>query len=159
MRKTAALTIALICAGSLPAFAVSQGKARYIGGTIGSIQEKSESPIDIRNETSLRYAGLSIPWKSVSEIEYGQKVGHRVATAILLSPLALFKKARHHYVTINYKDSDKNEQAVVFEFDKDDIRSALATLRARTGKDITFLDDEARKQMGGGVPAKEKEKH
>jgi len=158
MRRSAALVLVLMCGGSLPALAVSKGKALYVGGTISTIQERTQSPIDIKNETSLKYAGLSIPWRSVSEVEYGQKVGHRVATAILLSPLALFKKARHHYVTVNYKDPEGKDQAVVFEFDKDDIRSALATFRARTGKEISFLDDEARKQMGGGAPAKEKEK-
>jgi hypothetical protein len=59
---------------------------------------------------------------------------------------------------VNYKDPAAKEQSVVFEFDKDDIRPALAIFKARSGKDITFTDDEARKQMGGGVPAKEEKK-
>ncbi|PYQ46575.1 MAG: hypothetical protein DMF78_26075, partial [Acidobacteria bacterium] len=77
MRRSAALVLVLMCGGSLPALAVSKGKALYVGGTISTIQERTQSPIDIKNETSLKYAGLSIPWRSVSEVEYGQKVGHR----------------------------------------------------------------------------------
>jgi len=138
--------------------AVGTGKAVYIGGTISGIKEKSESPINLKDETALQYGGgLTIPWASVGEVEYGQKVGHRIGQAIFLSPLVLFKKSRHHYVTVNYKDTAEKDQAVVFEFDKDDIRMALTTLKTRTGKAITFTDDEARKQMGGGMPAKDNE--
>jgi hypothetical protein len=153
------LVAALLLAVALPAFAVGKGKAVYIGGTITGIKEKTEAPIDVKGDLALNYVHkdgtLTIPWVTVQELEYGQKVGHRIATAILLSPLALFKKARHHYVTVGYKDTQDKDQAVVFEFGKDDIRLALATLKARTGKELTFTDDEARKQMGGGAPPTE----
>jgi hypothetical protein len=149
----------LVLAVALPAFAVSKGKAVYVGGTISGIKEKSENPIELKDETALHYSagGLTIPWASVQEVEYGQKVGHRIGQAILLTPLVLFKKSRHHYVTLNYKDAAEKDQAVVFEFDKDDIRMVLATVKARTGREIAFTDEEARKQMGGGPSAKEKE--
>jgi hypothetical protein len=134
--------------------AVGTGKAVYIGGTVSGIKEKSEHSINLKDQTALQYAGgLTIPW--VGEIEYGQKVGHRIGQAIFLSPLVLFKKSRHHYVTLNYTDDAAKDQAVVFEFGKDEIRMALTSLKARTGKTITFTDDDARKQMGGGVPAKD----
>jgi hypothetical protein len=149
----------LILSIAAPSLAVGKGKAIYVGGTIAGIKEKSEAPINLKDETALQYGGgLTIAWAGVQEIEYGQKVGHRIGQAILLSPLVLFKKAHHHYVTVNYKDPAAKEQSVVFEFDKDDIRSALAVFKARSGKDITFTDDEARKQMGGGLPAKDDKK-
>jgi hypothetical protein len=44
----------------------------------------------------------------------------------------------------------------VLEFDKDDIRMALAAFKARTGKDITYQDAEARKQMAGGKEEQKK---
>jgi hypothetical protein len=162
MRKLSALGLALAVTFAMAdlALAVDKGKAIYIGGTIASIKEKTQGPINLKDEAALFYMNgqLTIPWEKISEVEYGQKVGHRVATAILLSPLALFKKARHHYVTLNYTDKESKDQAVVFEFDKNDIRPALAILRARTGKEVSYLDDEAKKQMGGGGPPKEKEK-
>jgi hypothetical protein len=112
----------LILSIATPAFSVGKGKAVYVGGTIGGIKEKTEAAINLKDDTALQYGGgLTIPWAGVQEIEYGQKVGHRIGQAILLSPLVLFKKSRHHYVTVNYKDAADKEQAVVFEFDKDDI--------------------------------------
>ena len=33
----------------------------------------------------------------------------------------------------------------------------LATVRARTGREVAFTDEEARKQMGGGLAARERE--
>ncbi len=60
-------------------------------------------------------------------------------------------------MTLNYKDAAEKDQAVVFEFDKDDIRMVLATVKARTGREIAFTDEEARKQMGGGSPVEGRE--
>ena len=97
----------LVLAVALPTFAVGKGKAVYVGGTISGIKEKSENLIELKDDTALHYSagGLTIPWARVQEVEYGQKVGHRIAQAILLTPLVLFKKSRQHYVTLNYKDA------------------------------------------------------
>jgi hypothetical protein len=143
----------------LLAQAVDKGKAKFVGGTVAVVKEGKEEPINLKGDEKLFYANgaLEIPWNSIEDVEYGQKVGHRIGQAILLSPLVLFKKARHHYVTVAYKDSARKDQAVVFEFDKDDIRIALATFKARTGKEITYQDPEARKQMGGKEEEKKKQ--
>jgi hypothetical protein len=133
----------------------------YVGGTVSAdlIPPKAEGNFDLSDPKKLiftvrkadqkQFVGkrYELPWERVELIEYGQKVGHRVKTAILLSPVALFSKARHHYVTLSYKDADGNGQAAVFEVGKSKIREALPTLRARTGKDVVPTDDEARKQL------------
>ena len=152
MVSVAAFTAALILSG--PAEAVDQGKARYIGGTL-KVKEKSEGAIDLKDEEVLFFMpkdsrDVEIRWKAIKEVEYGQKVGRRVAMAILVSPVALFSKARRHYVTISWEDKSGTEQAAVLEFDKNDIRSVLAIFKARTGKEIVMQDEEAQKQMGGG---------
>jgi hypothetical protein len=135
---------------------VGKGKAKYVGGTLASITERTEGAIDLKGEDKLVFIPkkgslLEIPWTSIDEIEYGQKVGRRVATAILVSPLALFSKARKHFVTVSFKDANGKDQAVVFEFDKNDIRQTLTILKVRTGKEIIYQDEEAKKQMGGGA--------
>jgi hypothetical protein len=152
------VAVGLLVLASLatPALAVGDGKAKLIGTTVEfGVKEKSEAPINLKGDEKLVFGNgqFELPWSSVQDVEYGQKVGHRIGTAILISPVALFKKARHHYVTLAYKDAAGKDQAVVFEFGKGDIRMALATLKARTGKEITFQDDNARKQMGGGLAA------
>jgi len=160
MKVTRIVVATVVLAGiATSALAVKKGKAKFIGATFeaAGLKEKKDYPIDLKADDRLVYAdgALEIPWAAMEDVEYGQKVGHRIGTAILLSPLALFKKARHHYVTIAYADDDGTDQAIVIEFDKGDIRMALATFRARTGKNITYQDEEAEKQMGGGNDKKE----
>jgi hypothetical protein len=148
------LTAAMLVCSASAALAVDKGKAKYIGGTVASIPEKSEGPIDLKGEDKLVFmpekgSRLEIPWTSVEELEYGQKVGRRWRTAILVAPIALLSKARKHFVTVSFKDAADKPQAAVFEFDKSDIRQNLAIFRTRCGKEITYQDEEARKQMGG----------
>lgn len=153
------LLMAAFVALTLPAYPVDKGKAKFMGGTLTGIKEKTDGAIDLKGDAALNWVGekgarIEILWPSITELEYGQKVGFRWRSAILFSPLALFSKARKHFVTISFKDKDDKEQAAVFEFDKDEIRMAMASMKARTGKDFIFQDEQAKKQMGGG----EKEK-
>ena len=153
MMMRAIVLMGLLALGET-AVAVDGGKVVYVGGTL-AVKEKTEAPIDLKGEDGLVFkpkgAPVRIPWSGIDEIEYGQKVGHRMKTAIFLTPLSLFSKSRHHYVTLSYKDADGREQAAVFEFDKNDIRPALATLKARSGKEVTYQDEQASKQMGAGA--------
>jgi hypothetical protein len=85
-----------------------------------------------------------------TELEYGQKAGRRVGVAIMVSPLALFSKKRNHYLTITYTDSEGKEQAAVFELGKDIVRTSVKIVETRSGKDVQYQDDDARKSLGGG---------
>ncbi len=141
------------------ALGVDKGKAKYVGGTMASIPDQTEGPIDLKGSEKLVFtpkkgSSLEIPWASIQEIEYGQKVGRRIKSAIFLSPIAIFAKARKHFVTISFKDADGKDQAAVFEFDKNDIRQNLTIFKVRTGKEITYQDEEAKKQMGSGSESK-----
>jgi hypothetical protein len=57
----------------------------------------------------------------------------------------LLSKSRKHFVTLGYADSEGQQQALVFQVEKGDIRTVLASLEARTGRRIEYQDDEARK--------------
>ena len=146
--------VALVLLGALasPALAIKDGRAKFMGGTIKTIKDEAEGPIDLTHEKHLTFLpqespSLEISWDRVSQIEYGQKVARKKATGLL-------SKSRKHFVTITYQDADKKEQAIVLEFSQDDIRMVLASLKARTLQSIVFQDDEARKQMGGAVEKK-----
>ena len=149
---SAALACSLLVALAASALAVKRGEAKFIGGTITTIREDAEGPINLTSEKRLTFLPkkgdvLEIPWDRVSQLEYGQKVTRRKKTVLL-------SKSRRHYVTITYQDKEKIEQAVVLEFDHDDVRMVLASLKARTLQPIVFQDEEARREMGGVVDKK-----
>ena len=131
--------------------AVDGDKAMYVGGTVSALKEKAEGKLLTTSESEIVFqsggkGSLSIPYAAISELEYGQKAGRRVAVAVMVSPLALFSKKRNHYLTLTYKDTDGKEQAGVFELGKDIVRTTLKILEVRSGKEITFQDAEACQQ-------------
>jgi hypothetical protein len=154
-RFTATLVLAVFASTAI--FAVDAKKAEYVGGTITSIPEKTEGVLDTKNESTLTFTPgkkgstpLAIPYSAITELEYGQKAGRRVGVAIMISPLALFSKKRKHFLTVSYKDVSDKDQAVVFEVGKDIVRTTLTIVETRSGKEIQFQDDEARKAGRGG---------
>ena len=90
-----------------------------------------------------------MPYKYVKKLEYGMRVSRRYVSAVLISPLFLVAKSRKHFLTIGYTDKDGNEQAIVLQVGKNEIRPLLVSLEARTGRRIEFQDEEARKAGKG----------
>jgi hypothetical protein len=151
VRKAFALALVASSLLVITVQAVDKDKAMYIGGTLSGIQEKAEGRLNTSSDTVFameagKKGSVSIPYASVSALEYGQKAGRRVAMGILISPWALFSKKRNHYLTITYADTAGKEQAGVFELGKDIVRTTLKILEVRTGKEIEFQDAEACKQ-------------
>jgi hypothetical protein len=142
------LVLALLAPAAL---AVGKNKAKYLGGTINSVAVKAEGLVTTTDASKFVFVAeksgglIEVPYKRVVELEYGQKSGRRVAEAILLSPLFLFSRKRAHFLTITYKDSRGTEQAVIFELGKDIIRTTLTILETRTGRKVTYQDEEAAK--------------
>lgn len=131
--------------------AVPADMAMYVGGTIAGLEEKTEGKLSTSSPAALTFQAkygtpISIPYKSVTSLEYGQKAGRRVGVAVLVSPLALFSKKRKHYLTLTYA-ANGAEQAAVFELGKDIVRTTLTVLEVRTGKDVEYQDGEACKQF------------
>jgi hypothetical protein len=144
-------SIAITSVSVVTVLAVDSDKGQYVGGTLAALQEKAEAKFDSTSTTELVFdAGkkgrVAIPYAGIQELEYGQKAGRRVATAILLSPLALFSKGRKHYFTITFKDSAGADQVAVFELGKNLFRPLMKTVEVRSGKEIVLQDSDACKQ-------------
>ena len=157
MKRT--LASALVVAFIAPhlVYAVGSKEAEYIGGTVPGLTENMEGTFSTADESKAVFSVkkrpnpiVEIPYDRVVSLEYGQKAGRRVAVAVLVSPFALFSKKRKHYLTITYNDENGKEQAGVFELGKDIVRTTLTVLQVRTGKDIEYQDEEARKSGMGG---------
>ncbi len=162
------IALCLIVSLLIPSVAMaglSSKRAAYQGGTtkdrdFPGAKDAVEGYLDTSDANDLRFEYsldkrskiYSVPYKHVIDIEYGQKAGRRVgasiATAILLTPVGLFmlfSKKRKHFVTIGYSDGAGKEEVAVFELGKDIVRTTLPILEARSGKKITYQDEEAKK--------------
>ena len=159
MTRLTAGTVLLVClflvSTDVALMAVDGKKAQYIGGTVNGLKEKAEAPLVTSDETLLRFdaqknGAIAIPYAQIDSLEYGQKAGRRVGVAIMVSPLALFSKKRNHYLTITYKDDGGKDQSAVFELGKDIVRTSLTVIQTRSGKQVEYQDEDARKSGLGG---------
>ncbi len=136
---------------------VPSNKGVYRGGTVAALPLDTAGAVTTTDRVHFVFTHkggrLAIPWDRVNLLEYGQKAGRRlgaaVATAVIvapvLAPLPLLSKKRRHFLTINYVDEQGQQQALVLELGKNIVRATLASLEARTGKKVEYLDQEARK--------------
>ena len=124
-------------------------RAEYVGGTISEIPAGCSGTVQAVDDQffvfSSKNARWRVPYDKINLIEYGQKVDRRYIAAVLISPLFLLAKKREHFLTVGYSDGDDRQQAMVFKVSKDDIRTVLVTLEARTGRRVEYQDDDARK--------------
>lgn len=154
MRRVIAGTLVCLLVLEVLAFAgLGSDKTEYVGGTENQVKDGTEGESSAKDEKNFvfEYKGgkLSIPYDQVDDLEYGQKAGRRLGLALTISPWLLFSKKRKHFLTVGWKDGDK-QHAAVFQLGKSIIRTTIATLEARTGKKVDYQDDEARKSGLGG---------
>ena len=127
--------------------------AEYLGGTLESLPPRISGNLFTHDPHSFlfqtRQTTVRIPYERINQIEYGQKVGRRYLEAVLLSPLLVLSKKRVLYLTVGYQTDDGRQQALVFRVEKGDIRTVLVSLEARTGRKVTYQDEEARKAGKG----------
>lgn len=138
---------------------VAGDKAAYRGGTI-PLKEGTEAKFSLVGNQFTFQPGnkknsYTIPYEKIQTVEYGQKAGRRIGAAValtaLVTPLGLFalmSKKRRHMVTLTWVNADGKTDAAVFEFGKDSIRAALNSFEARSGKQIEYESEDAKKNIG-----------
>lgn len=145
--RTAAVFLALSVCITIHA-ANNGSRAEYIGGTCSDIAAKDEGRLEVSDKVYLifqsRHTRAKIPYERIDLLEYGQKVDRRYLAAVLVSPLFMLAKKRQYFLTVGFQDDDGQQQAMVFKVNKDDIRLALVSLEARTGREVQYQDNEAR---------------
>jgi len=128
-------------------------RAHYVGGTVPELNKKADVRVSVLEGDWLTvktpHQSLEIPYKDITNVEYGLRVSRRYIEAALISPVFLVAKKRSHFLTIEYQDPAGNHQAMVLEVSKDDIRPLLVSLEARTGRKIDYQDEEARRAGRG----------
>src|SRR5947209_9568201 len=128
-------------------------RAQYVGGTFPGLKSNSDIRVEFGQDDFLKVSGhrqsFEIPYKDVTNLEYGLRMSRRYVEAVLISPLFLVAKKKTHFLTIEYSDQDGRNQAMVLRVGKDDIGPLLVSLEARTGRRIDYQDEDARKAGRG----------
>ena len=152
MRRMCLVAVAAIAV--LPAPAAEPGsRVQCAGGTIPELADGPKGRLLTINNHFLVFESKKshymVPWDSINLLEYGQRVSRRYVMAVVLSPMLLLSKSRKHFLTIGFTDEDGREQAMIFRVGKNDIRSLLVCLEAKTGRNVEYQDEEARKAGKG----------
>lgn len=139
----------LVCFCLEALWAMDSQKTTYVGGTVSSIKEQTEGMSSTSDEKVFLFdygnGKLQIPYNRIESLEYGEKVSRRGG---VVSRWVITKKHKH-FLTIDFKDENGQQQAAVLELGKDIVRVTLATLEARSGHKVEYQDDEARKSGSG----------
>ncbi len=150
--KITVAAVALVCALAVVPDARAGDAAyrvQYAGGTVAELAPRAGAHLNLGNPDNLlfdcRGQSVTIPYRNVQSLEYGQNVSRRYAAAVLISPMFLLTKSRRHFVTIGFTNPDGKEQVLIVRVEKGDIRSVLTTLESRTGRRIEYQDEEARR--------------
>ncbi|MBI4908957.1 MAG: hypothetical protein HY820_35380 [Acidobacteria bacterium] len=129
------------------------GRVVYIGGTVDAIRTGTSAFLRTGDQDYLMVAMdkslMKVLYERVNLLEYGQQASRRLALAVLVSPVFAMSKKRRHFLTVGFTDDEGRQNAMVFVVDKNDIRTVLATLEARTGRKVEFQDEEARRAGRG----------
>lgn len=87
---------------------------------------------------------MTIPYTSITDMDYGDKTSTRIGTSVGLALVclpcgiaALFIKAKHHFLTLEFMQGTTKE-AAVFELGKTLPQTLLPILEVKTGRKITY---------------------
>jgi hypothetical protein len=121
---------------SLSAFALDDGHARYVGGTVPGVPAGIIGRLDTTSTTALTFehAGnkVEIPYTSIESYEYSRDVTRHLGVLPAIA-VGLVKMRRHsHYFSISYRtETGGPAQIVVLEVPKDMPRTLRAILDTR----------------------------
>lgn len=150
---TRLFSLLLVAAAVAPSASERGGRVVYIGGTIDSLQSGTAALLRTNDrdylELAMNRSRMKVLYDRVNLLEYGQQASRRLALAVLISPVFAMAKKRRHFLTVGFTDDEGRQNAMVFTVDKNDIRTILATLEARTGRKVDFQDEEARRAGRG----------
>lgn len=131
----------------------SGASAEYVGGTLAALEPGSAGSVHTTDPISFIFHGkrasVRVPYERINLIEYGQKVDRRLWEAVVISPLLVLSKKRAHFLAVGFEGEDGRQQAMLFRVEKGGIMAVLVSLEARTGRKVTYMDEEARKAGKG----------
>ncbi len=152
-RRYFVFTLASLAAFGARGFGAVRGdEVMYVGGTLTSIPDKTEGRLDLTSTAEAVFDSkkgtFSLAYAKISSLEYGQEAGRRVGVALVVNPLFLFSKKRKHYLTVGFTDAEGQAQGAVLELGKKRVRAILDILESRSGRQVEYESEEAKKHVG-----------
>lgn len=128
----------LFISGMLAAFFAAQGlgwaaergqTAKYIGGTVSMIRERTTGRVDVSDESLLRFVwkqgAWELPYERITKLQHSQPRSG-----------GLFPR-QNRLLTITFTDTNGKNQVCVFEFFSfTSVHAVVKGLEVRTGKKI-----------------------
>ena len=132
MKKLIAAILLFI---TVPLFAVEEGQAAYIGGTVTAIKDGTVGRLDTTQTDALIFehdgTKLTIPYARIESFEYEKEVAHHMGVVPTLAIVMVKYRQRRHYVRISYQDEQDVKQIAVFEIPKQMPKTLMSILQTR----------------------------
>lgn len=80
---------------------------------------------------------MEIPYTKMFDLEYSNSRHWRVAAALLVSPLTLFSKRKHHYFSFAYEKGEGKRDAMILRVDKKEEKTYRKRIPLITGLELT----------------------
>jgi hypothetical protein len=121
---------------SLSAFAIENGHAKYVGGTLTGVTPGIVGRLDPTSDTALifEHAGkkVEIPYAAIESHKYTKEVAHHLGVLPTIAVGLLKVRQHRHYFRISYRaPGAAAAQVVVFEVPKQMPRTLEAILQTR----------------------------
>jgi hypothetical protein len=152
LKKIVVITLLIFLTSSISLYAVGSHDAQYVGGTVAAIPKSQSGQLNVADASldfQYQKSSFSIPYASVTDMEYGDKPSTRIGTSIGVALICwpcgiatLFVKAKHHFLTLEFTDSSNTKQAAVFELGKALPDAMLPSLEVKTGKKVVRQDQK-----------------
>jgi hypothetical protein len=147
VKKTLTIVLSIVLlASSTSLYAVGSHESQYVGGTVEAIPKSQTGELvvaDANLNFQYKKSAFAIPYASITDMEYGDKPSTRIGTSIGVALICwpcgiatLFVKAKHHFLTLEFMDSNNTKQAAVFELGKALPDAMLPSLEVKTGKKV-----------------------
>jgi hypothetical protein len=141
------LIAAVLLANAVAVFAQSKfDDVKLIKSKDGKKGEEFDSELEISKESGevlikeKKGGTLKITKTQITKITYERASKPRYAAGLLLAWPLLFTKSKKHFLTIQYKEGEKGEFALL-RLDKNNYQAILAAVEAATGVKVENLID------------------
>lgn len=156
MRSVLQISVILVLALSPDAVQARDlvfGKSKIVVIDRGETKQKKvivtwgDSTVSLRfkdGDDSIRYPGYEgiIRYDRMSDLTYSHSKHWRVVSAILLSPVTLFSRRKHHWFSWNYVDDADKKHSIILRIDKKEEKIYRRQVPLLTGLELkTEIDN------------------